>query len=183
MMKKIIALFLAVICLTAVFAGCEKVDREGETETTTLTAELPEIESTYNEESRTMKTVYRDSEGEISSITVVTYNESKQIEKESTYDKDDKLVSTITYKYDENSNIIEMAVYDSDTKLEYMYKDYEYKKVTTENGSKFIKLKHNRYNSEIVVDTVFKWEYDEDYNCTAMVTYSPTGEVLTRNEF
>lgn len=182
-MKKIIALFLAVVCLTAVFAGCEKVDRNDETETTTLEAQVPEVESTYNKDSRTMKTVYRNPDGEITSIVVVIYNEKKQIEKESTYDKDDKLVSMVTYKYDENSNISEMAVYDSDTKLEYMYKDYEYKKVKTENGEKFIKLKHNRYNSEGKVDTIFKWEYDENYNCTAMKTYSPDGSVLTKNEF
>ncbi len=182
-MKRIIALFLAVICFVAVFAGCEKVDRNGETETTTLKAEMPEIESTYNKESRTMKTVYRNPDGEITSIVVVIYNEKKQIEKESTYDKDDNLVSMITYKYDENSNILEQAVYNSEAKLEYMYKDYEYKKVKTESGEKFIKLKHNRYNSEGKVDTIFKWEYDEKYNCTAMVTYSSDGKVLTNNEF
>ncbi|MBQ2828000.1 MAG: hypothetical protein IJF20_02040 [Clostridia bacterium] len=182
-MKRIIALFLAVICFVAVFAGCEKVDRNGETETTTLKAEMPEIESTYNKESRTMKTVYRNPDGEITSIVVVIYNEKKQIEKESTYDKDDNLVSMITYKYDENSNISEQAVYNSEAKLEYMYKDYEYKKVKTESGEKFIKLKHNRYNSEGKVDTIFKWEYDEKYNCTAMVTYSSDGKVLTKNEF
>lgn len=182
-MKKIIALFLAVICLTAVFAGCEKVDRDGETETTTLKAELPEIESTYNKNSRTMRTVYRNPDGEITSIVVVIYNENKQIEKESTYDKDDKLVSMVTYKYDANSNIIEQAVYDSETKLEYMYKDYEYKKVKTDRGEVFIKIKHNRYNSEGVVDTIFKWEYDEKYNCTGMTTYTPDGKVLTQNKF
>ena len=89
----------------------------------------------------------------------------------------------ITYKYDENANIIEQAVFNSETKMEYMYKDYVYEKVIKDNREVFIKMKHNRYNSEGVVDTVMKWEYDEDYNCTAMVTYSPTGEVLTRNEF
>ncbi len=183
-MKKIISFFLFVICLVAVFSGCEKVDRnELTTETTTLKAQLPEIETSYNKESRTMKTVYRNPDGEIASIVVVTYDENKQIEKESTYDKDDNLVNMITYKYDENKNIIEQAVFNSETKMEYMYKDYEYKKVKTDNGEIFIKIKHNRYNADGVVDTVMKWEYDEDYNCTAMVTYSPTGEILTRNEF
>ncbi len=183
-MKRIIALFLSVICLVAVFSACEKVDRnERTTVTTTLKAELPEIETSYNESSRTMKTVYRNPDGEITSIVVVTYNENKQVEKESTYDKDDKLINMITYKYDENANIIEQAVFNSETKMEYMYKDYVYEKVIKDNREVFIKMKHNRYNSEGVVDTVMKWEYDEDYNCTAMVTYSPTGEVLTRNEF
>ena len=86
-------------------------------------------------------------------------------------------------KYDENSNITEQAVYDSEAKLEYMYKDYEYKKVKKEKGEVFIKIKHNRYNSDGVVDTIFKWEYDEDSNCTGMVTYSPDGKEITRNEF
>ncbi len=182
-MKKIIALFLAVICLASVFSGCEKVDRnEQSTETTTLKAELPEIESSYNKESRTMKTVYRNPDGEIASIVVTTYNENKQIEKESTYDKDDSLVNMITYKYDENSNIIEQAVFNSETKMQYMYKDYEYKKVKKDSGEVFIKLKHNRYDSEGNVDAIFKWEYDEDYNCTSMSTYSPSGELLTKNE-
>lgn len=183
-MKKIIALFLAAICLTAVFAGCEKVDRnEQSTETTTLKGQVPEIETSYNKQTRTLKTVYRNPDGEITNISVVTYNENKQIEKESNYDKDDNLVNMITYKYDENSNIIEMAVYNSETKLEYMYKDYEYKKVKTDKGEIYIKLKHNRYNSEGIVDAVFKWKYDENNNCTAMETYTPTGELLTRNEF
>lgn len=183
-MKKIIAFFLAVICFVAVFSGCEKVDRnEKTTETTTLKAELPEIETSYNKESRTMKTVYRNPDGEIASISVVTYNENKQIVKECTYDKDNNLVNMITYKYDENSNIIEQAVFGSEEKMEYMFKDYEYKKVKTDNGEKYIKIKHNRYDSEGNVDSVFKWEYDEDFNCTAMETYSTSGELLTRNEF
>ncbi|MBR3589119.1 MAG: hypothetical protein IKL16_06105 [Clostridia bacterium] len=183
-MKRIIALLLAVLCFVSVFSGCEKVDRnEKTTETTTLKAELPEIETSYNEKNRTMKTVYRNPDGEITSISVVTYNENKQIVKESTYDKDDNLVNMITYKYDENSNIIEQAVFNSEEKMEYMYKDYEYKKVKTDNGEKFIKIKHNRYDSEGKVDVVFKWEYDEDYNCTAMETYSTEGELLTRNDF
>ncbi len=183
-MKKILALFLAVLCLTVVFAGCEKVDRnETKTETTTLEAELPEIESSYNEQSKTMKTVYRSPDGEIASVVVVTYNDNKQVTKESTYDKDDKLVNMITYKYDENSNITEMAVYNSESKLEYMYKDYEYKKVKMQKGETFIKLKHSKYNADGKLDSIHKWEYDEKFNCTAMVTYTPDGKVLTKNEF
>ena len=130
-----------------------------------------------------MKTVYRNPDGEITSTVVVIYNENKQIEKESTYDGEDKLVSMVTYKYDENSNIIEQAVYNSETKLEYMYKDFEYKKVKINKSEVFIKIRHNRYNSDGVIDTIFTWEYDENYNCTGMVTYSPDGKVLTRNEF
>ena len=181
-MKKIVALFLAVICLTAVLAGCQKVDRN-ESETTTVKEQFAEIETSYNEKSRTLKTVYRNPDGEIASISVVTYNENKQIEKESNYNKNDKLVNMITYEYDENSNMTQMAVYNSETELEYMYKDYEYKKVKTDKGDKYLKLQHNRYNSEGVVDTVFKWTYDENNNCTKMETFTPTGDLLTRNEF
>ncbi len=184
-MKKIIAAFMSVMCLVACFAGCGKSDGIGRstTETTTLVAQKPEVETSYNKDSRTLKTTYRDPDGNITSIVVEIYNERKQIEKQSTYDKDDKLLNMIVYKYDENANISEMAVYNSESKLDYMYKDYEYKKIKTDNGEKFIKMKHNRYNSEGKCDTVFRWEYDENYNCVAMATYSTDGALLTRNEF
>ncbi len=182
-MKRIATIFLCIIILTAVFAGCEKSDRNSETtETTTVEPQTMEIESTYNEKSRTMRTVYRNSDGEISSISVVTYNEKNKVVKESTYDENDALESMVTYDYDEDMNIIEMQVFDENSKLSYMYKDYEYKKVKTENGEKFILLKHNRYNSEGKVDMIFKWEYDENNNCVSMSTYSSDGALLTKNE-
>lgn len=182
-MKKGISLLLAVLCLTAIFSGCEKVNRNPETtvaEKTTITATLPEVESSYNKKSRTMKYVYRDVNGKVMSISVITYTEKKQIESESTYDADDKLINKKSYKYDENSNIIEEAVYNSENKLEYMYKDYEYKEVS---DGKFILLKHNRYNSEMKCDTVFKYKYDKNNNRIGMETYSPEGNLLTNNEF
>lgn len=186
-MKKILAVFSAVLCLSAVFSGCEKVDRNAlETTTsseTTVAATLPEVESSYNKKSRTMKYVYRNAQGDITSISVITYNKNKQIEKESTYDGEDNLINMKAYKYDENSNIIEEALYNSENKLEYMYKDYEYKKVKTDKGEKYIEIKHNRYNSEMKCDAVFKYKYDENYNRTGMETYSPEGNLLTRNEF
>ncbi len=183
-MKKFLALIFVLATFAAVFTGCEKTDRSGKNdETTTLEAQTMEVESTYNKNSKTMKTVYYAADGSVASTVVTVYNDKKLVEKESTYDEEDKLVSTISYKYDKNSNIIEMAVYDGDNKLEYMNKDYEYKKVKTDKGEKFIKLKYNRYNSEAKVDTIFKWEYDEDYNCISMATYSPEGKLLTQNEF
>lgn len=182
-MKKIISSFLAVFSLIAVFSGCEKVDRNPETttaENTTVSMTLPEVESSYNKKSRTMRYVYRDTNGEIMTISVITYTEKNQIESESTYDAEDKLVNKKAYKYDENSNIIEEALYNSENMLEYMYKDYEYKKIS---DGKFILIKHNRYNSEMKCDTVFKYKYDKDNNRIAMETYSPEGKLLTRNEF
>ena len=182
-MKKVIALFLSVILLTALFSACNKKTDDTVTESTTFEPQTLEIESTYNEDNRTMKTVYRGPDGEISSISVITYNDKNQVEKESVYDGDEKLKSMVTYKYDKNSNVIEQSVYNSESKLEYMYKDYEYKKVKTENGDVFLKIKHNEYDNTGKVVKIFKWEYDENFNCTSMATYSQDGKEITRNDF
>ncbi|MBQ7957396.1 MAG: hypothetical protein IJ279_05100 [Clostridia bacterium] len=184
-MKKIISIFLAILCCVAIFSGCEKTDRNQqstttETESATVSMTLPEVESSYNKKSRTMKYIYRDLNGEIMSISVITYTEKKQIESESTYDADDKLINKKSYKYDENSNIIEEALYNSENKLEYIYKDYEYKEIS---DGKFILIRHNRYNSEMECDTIFKYKYDENNNRIGMETYSPEGNLLTNNEF
>ncbi|MBE6782718.1 MAG: hypothetical protein E7536_01745 [Ruminococcaceae bacterium] len=155
-MKRIIALFSVVICIIAVFAGCKKVDRNAETTTATTTVPtytMPEPESEYDKDSRTMKTVYRDINGEVFQIVIS--------------------------KYDENSNLIEFAEYDAQNNLNYMFKDYEYKKVS----SGYILLQYSRYNENKECDTIYKYTYDENNNPVSMESFNPDGTLITKNEF
>lgn len=124
-MKKIIAVFSVVLCFVAVFAGCKKVDRNATsttTQTTVAAMTMPEVESSYDKDTKTMKSVYRDLNGNIAEIRETVYNENKQIEKECIYDADENLISYSTIKYDDNSNILEQSFYNGKNELQTIQK-------------------------------------------------------------
>ncbi len=182
-MKKLTAIALLILALTFVFTACGKEDGYTTTETTTYVPQKAEIVSSYDEKNKTLKTEYKDANGDVKNIDVIQYNDKKQVISEIQYDGDNGLISKKTNKYDENGNIIEMTVYKTETEINYVNKDYKYKKITTEKGEKYIELEYSQYDEKGKLNAVFKKEYDENNNCTAFVSYSPDGKEITRNDF
>lgn len=185
-MKRIISITMAFMCVLVLFAGCKK--KEGAPALTTVPTTINIVNenepvSSYDKETRTLKTTNYNPDGSIANITTITKNEAGLVEKECVYDSEEKLISSTHTKYDENANIKELSFFDGENKLMFMYGDYEYKQVKTEKSTKYLLLEYSRYDSENKKDTVYKYIYNDKNDCIAMESYSPDGKLLTKNTF
>lgn len=113
------------------------------------------IEYEYDEKTRLIKNIWKNSGNQIISIDLYEYNEFDNIFKISFLDSENNLSNYNVYEYDVNNNIIKKIVYSYDFELVF-YTNYEY------DQNKNI-IKENSYdkNNILLGQTEYSYEYDE----------------------
>ncbi len=182
-MKRIIAFSLIILSVSIILASCNKKSTETVTDNTVSEKTTLQVETTFDKTGKTKKTFYRDSFGEIERILVETFDNNGNCITEANYTADERLEGRTEYEYDKNNNKISVTVYDSAGEIVYSEGNYKYKEIKVDGKSSFLVLSYERYNNDGTIQSVFKYEYDENDDIKSIKSYSEKGKLLTQNDF